>query len=472
MGLWKISLWELLMEGDNMMNDSSEKPGKKSGCLIALLVLSTILVISVFAVYIAIWRVPDNSKEAKKIREAAIEKIEKGNAIPKDENAWFVYYEAIEKFEKYRKANVQELKGGPSSIDSQGLTPENLAIMQKYIENNQEALELSRKAYNIKDFQIPRDYKQGPNEKSPDFLAVRSFTFFLTLSGDILAEKGKFKEAAEIYMQGLYLGIGAGQNNSLLGGMINLALESIVFKHLVVFINNNNLDANTCKYIIGEMSRLKKMCPPFTDYMDNELLMAHYSIDMVKSGKMGGQGQFKAIGHVKMFLDREERIYENQFLKDRKAVALKYKQACDALPENIDDVLPQFTILPKILYPNYKKAFQQDVIIRVEYDGIMLAAALKLYKIEKGKYPDSLSELVPGYIAEIPKDPYSPHEKFVYKKDGDNVKLYSIGPDLKDDGGKEEIPFVGIMDSGDLIFYNSSKKLRMKTRGTGKVEKK
>ncbi|MFH1228066.1 MAG: hypothetical protein V1701_09225, partial [Planctomycetota bacterium] len=70
--------------------------------------------------------------------------------------------------------------------------------------------------------------------------------------------------------------------------------------------------------------------------------------------------------------------------------------------------------------------------------GIYVLAALKLYKLRHGAYPETLNKLAPEIISEVPIDHYS-DKPFVYRVDKDNkLWLYSIGSDLKDDGGVDK----------------------------------
>ena len=61
-----------------------------------------------------------------------------------------------------------------------------------------------------------------------------------------------------------------------------------------------------------------------------------------------------------------------------------------------------------------------------------LLLALKCYKIDNGELPDSLDELVPEYIDKIPIDDFD-GKPLRYSKQKKIV--YSVGSDLKDDGG-------------------------------------
>ena len=46
--------------------------------------------------------------------------------------------------------------------------------------------------------------------------------------------------------------------------------------------------------------------------------------------------------------------------------------------------------------------------------------------------------LVPVYLAELPKDPFT-DEDFIYRREDNLVyKLYSVGPNKTDDGGVQE----------------------------------
>jgi hypothetical protein len=57
-----------------------------------------------------------------------------------------------------------------------------------------------------------------------------------------------------------------------------------------------------------------------------------------------------------------------------------------------------------------------------------------------------LSALAPDYLDAIPQDPFD-GQPLRYRPQGHGYMLYSIGPDLKDDGGKR---MTG--KTGDIVF--------------------
>jgi hypothetical protein len=64
--------------------------------------------------------------------------------------------------------------------------------------------------------------------------------------------------------------------------------------------------------------------------------------------------------------------------------------------------------------------------------------ALAAYRSDHGgNYPKNLDELVPGYMASVPTDPYVNGQPIRYQLENKGLLLYSVGPNGKDDGGRE-----------------------------------
>jgi hypothetical protein len=65
------------------------------------------------------------------------------------------------------------------------------------------------------------------------------------------------------------------------------------------------------------------------------------------------------------------------------------------------------------------------------------ALAVEAWRLEHGGWPDSLEQIVPEYLEEVPEDPFS-GEPTRYVRTDTGVTLYSVGPDGEDDGGIPE----------------------------------
>jgi hypothetical protein len=69
--------------------------------------------------------------------------------------------------------------------------------------------------------------------------------------------------------------------------------------------------------------------------------------------------------------------------------------------------------------------------------GLEVAFALELCRQRQGKYPALLADLAPLMPKGVPKDPFSTDD-FIYRLDEEKCTLYSVGPDMKDDGGDDD----------------------------------
>ena len=80
--------------------------------------------------------------------------------------------------------------------------------------------------------------------------------------------------------------------------------------------------------------------------------------------------------------------------------------------------------------------------------------ALRCYQSKEGRAPVRLDELVPNYLSKVPQDPFS-GRPLIYRPQGTDWLVYSVGEDGLDDGGKRVSRSVsGTVTRGDL-FYDS-----------------
>lgn len=71
--------------------------------------------------------------------------------------------------------------------------------------------------------------------------------------------------------------------------------------------------------------------------------------------------------------------------------------------------------------------------------AVVLAA--KLFYADHQRWPDSLEEMVPAYLPHVPSDPFAaPGAPLGFRTDAPLPIVYSVGEDLKDDGGSSAAP--------------------------------
>lgn len=119
-----------------------------------------------------------------------------------------------------------------------------------------------------------------------------------------------------------------------------------------------------------------------------------------------------------------------------------------------------------MIVPAKLKAEQKDLAMLSKLTLLSVELALRAHSVEHGRPPAQLKELSPPLLKEIPRDPFS-GKPLVYRPQGTNWLLYSVGPDRVDNGGipvarnsantvRIGLPFLSItMPAGD-VFYDST----------------
>ena len=77
-------------------------------------------------------------------------------------------------------------------------------------------------------------------------------------------------------------------------------------------------------------------------------------------------------------------------------------------------------------------------------DVVLVATALAVYKAEKRRYPANLDALRPAYLKAIPTDRFT-GKPLIYSRTRRGYVLYSVGENLKDDGGDDDY------ETGDIV---------------------
>jgi len=94
--------------------------------------------------------------------------------------------------------------------------------------------------------------------------------------------------------------------------------------------------------------------------------------------------------------------------------------------------------LSQMTLANFQRAFEIVVRRDVERSLVMAAIAIRRHQIRQGTLPPDLESLVPEFLDGVPVD-YMNGEGLRYHRDLDqSFRLYSVGPDGKDDGGNPE----------------------------------
>lgn len=137
------------------------------------------------------------------------------------------------------------------------------------------------------------------------------------------------------------------------------------------------------------------------------------------------------------FWYREELIHLQTMSRLYSLAGEPYWEARDRLKElrnELENMPGSRGFWTRLMLQSLLRLFDAEARSDAQLGTAELALALKIYKAKHKFYPSSLAQLVPEIIPVLPKDPYT-GEDFLYNPRGMNILIYSVGPNLKDDGG-------------------------------------
>ncbi|MCS7186998.1 MAG: hypothetical protein RMK89_08615 [Armatimonadota bacterium] len=105
-------------------------------------------------------------------------------------------------------------------------------------------------------------------------------------------------------------------------------------------------------------------------------------------------------------------------------------------------------VVAKLLVPSFTQTFLKAANFHALQRLTQVAIALRLYRRENGRYPETLQELVPQYLPSVPLDPFD-GKPLRYERLRNGFKIWSIGQDFKDNGGVEGRP---AWVTGDVVW--------------------
>jgi hypothetical protein len=97
-----------------------------------------------------------------------------------------------------------------------------------------------------------------------------------------------------------------------------------------------------------------------------------------------------------------------------------------------------------------RKAFEKAATLIAGQRMAILACEIELYHLELNSYPERLDEMHPRIESEVLRDPFN-GEPFHYQVSTNGFALYSVGPNLKDNGGSRKWGRSG-KDESDIVF--------------------
>jgi hypothetical protein len=325
------------------------------------------------------------------------------------------------------------------AVESQNLpqalppTPEERA---RLVAANARALAMLRQGF-AHDYYEPLQHDKAV--ALDDYFRLTDLGYLLTAEGQIRTEHGDADGAMRSYLDGLHLG-GEIAHGSLMGSLTGNQIQKNTRQSAWDVVDR--LSADEARTAARRMETLRARRVPYADALEKEKWSGQLDLQAaledpgqvapIVAGGAGGKVIARSLSPL-VFLVRPKRKIMDEYTRYMDQVIEVARQPYGArrpwppLPSD-----PFFAIpVPLFLETHFSHVNNEA------QNGLLtVALALQAYRRERGVYPATLAELVPGYLKRIPDDPFAGKGSLQYRRAGKKYLLYSVGPDARDDGGR------------------------------------
>jgi hypothetical protein len=375
--------------------------------------------------------------------------------IPDRENAALVYQEAIAA-SLYRDSFPQPLIA--KTGDWFDLTRPDLDLkdkdVQEFLDRQERSLALFRQAAAMPKCWFNRDYFQSIEMLLPEPHQLKYAANLLSLDARVKAARGEGPAALDD-LAAIFAIADQIDDPIFIALLVSAAIERIGVKTLEIVLPQikwraEDLVKVSLKDNVSFQRKLHRAC---------QMEEASSGLLVFLSPSMAGEllsddmSNIRLLGKVfdsafyRVFLLPDDLAAYRRIMKGyQRLTGWPFYQAAPYFDERRKDV--RGGILTALVVPAVRNLAEAAADTDASRQLARIAVAAASYRLKNGKYPDRIDDLAPKFLPSVPLDPFD-GQPLRLKRDGDELVLYSIGRDLKDDGGVER---TGTSGKGDIVF--------------------
>lgn len=216
--------------------------------------------------------------------------------------------------------------------------------------------------------------------------------------------------------------------------MVSIALDRIATSSVERMLHEQTLSPQQIRELMAVLDETRMDDYAFRDAMFVEAYGADNSFKKLAAGDPGVLSEVGEDALIKWaplfpksYWESERKVYHNLIL--RHVSSWENLDNPDLKLDGLLEAMP-WSVAAHGLVPNLARAQCQFMLSLSRRDALRTEVALELYRSEHGAYPESLEDLVPGYLPEVLRDTMHPNlkkmkEGFSYRREGSGYRLLS-----------------------------------------------
>ncbi|MHC5056255.1 MAG: hypothetical protein ACYTKD_16265 [Planctomycetota bacterium] len=364
--------------------------------------------------------------------------------VPDDENAAVLYEQAFQLMpavvaSEWSNPATKEwfyVLSGDEPVEPH--LPKVKAVLASYAE----ILPLVRKAMERPRCRFDNDYSKGVEVELPHLAHLRAFARVFAGEALLHAFSGRDAEAAESIACVLRLVRALDEEPLVISQLVKIAILGIGSGALEKIERGAPLGDAARKRIVAELQTLH-FAEPMSVALETERVMSYVGVGRLLSGDVDplfAEEAREAQRNLPNTWEDHARLLkaETELIDASRLHLSKGIPRVDAVIARLDPLAPSESPVSKMLMPALRAAFVRVGRAMATRDTAILGLSCELFRSAEGRYPPTLDELAPEFVKELPLDPFTGKPlRYELRDDGAAFIVYSVGDNLKDDGGVE-----------------------------------
>ena len=316
------------------------------------------------------------------------------------------------------------------------------AFLQDY-DSTREAILAAAKDGGVCRF--PEKFEDGFSMRLSHVQKIRGLARFMALDLRVRVCRGDVAGALES-LDALYaIARTVEHESTLVGQLVQMAVSGVAFSETEQLLNDVALSDEQLARIDQRLAAIDLQAGLNTGLIGERAMgfqAFHHleSIPEIPSGLrgLGGPGELGRPADCEWYLKlmgaMVDASQEPMPASRQKVKAVENELRQRAGSKNVLERMQYMVTL--MILPAVSSAFEASARATAAEDTLRVAVAAERYRLKTGEFPKQIADLVPAYLPAVPIDPYD-GLPLRMKTTAEEVLVYSVGKDGKDNGGLE-----------------------------------
>jgi|GEM_PF-4452427 len=350
------------------------------------------------------------------------------------ENAASTYERAFAAIRSPKPAMEQFEAAFVNRHSSAPVTAEQMEAIVQVVAENEEAIRLFKEAAAKPYLRLNLDFREGYDLMLPHLPKIREGAKRLAAEALVAAENGEPERAAEAITAIFRIAIHLSEEATLISHLTRVTLETTGKTTLERVFARTEIPADALA-VIQEHLLATETGPRLEKALATEMAFGEWIFRYVAANgfglldeppealSKGLAGAYSAVG----LLARDHLFYLSHMEESHRISSLPLRERITTRwPSDYYSSNPlKGQIVTAIMAPSLDRVAEADCHAITSLRATRVALAAERHRLEHGRLPRSLQELVPGFLDELPEDSYNSDGVFIFGEDEEGVSVSS-----------------------------------------------